>query len=589
MVEVRASPAQVGPGILDRVKALLSHDFPGLDLPLTLVDEDRVAGRARAVVVPREHLSPQAPAGCGQMAFPADSPAAGLGLVFAEDDALLLELRRFYLPPVVFAGAGPGGVGTMTVAATRALAEADVVLTDGLCGTEVLRFAPPSAEIVPVGKEGGKASPSQASINERLLQEAIAGRRVVRLKGGDPAVFGRLEEEIRPLARLRLAYRVIPGVGAASGAAAFVGKPLTVREDASELYISTGRVAGGARNPFPLEGRRAPAVAMYMSRKVLAERMQDLVEAGFASDTAVTVVEKLGSPAERAVCGTIASIADVADRADVGTPAVVIVGSQHGEADHLPLHGVRVWLPAERETGEGQRERLEALGASCVQEPLIEPVARPVDDDRVLEPGRFDWVLFTSKRSVDFFFALLASRGLDARWLPRVAAIGAPTVAKLKRRGIEPDLVPSRPTRDALSAALIEHGLAGARVLHPASAIAPDHVRETLAPHAAEVVRVDLYTLRYPEVTAVPDADVVLFSSASTVDSAREQGLLDEIRDRGLIVGGIGPATGRAIEEARLTLSIVPDGTDPEALARATRRYFARLEIARLRAGEDRA
>jgi uroporphyrinogen III methyltransferase/synthase len=567
---------------LARVTALLDHDFPHVGVEITPQRSELESGNARACVVEAETLPDLPEAGWDHMAFPADSAADGLGLVFREGDRVLETLRRFYLPPVVFAGAGPGGEGLMTVAARRAVAAADVVLVDCLCGEDVLREARPDAAIVPVGKRCGKASAKQADINARMLAEVLRARKVVRLKGGDPSVFGRLEEEVSTLAARRLGYRVLPGIGAASAAAAFIGMPLTVREVASELVLSTGRFAGGGKNPFPLEGRAAPAIALYMSRKVLAERMRDLLAAGYPPATPVAVVEKLGSPEARSVGGTIETIADAADRADVGTPAVVLVGAQYGDAGtHLPLHGVRIWLPAEQETGETQREALEALGAVCVQEPLIEPVALPVPEGALLARP-FEWVLFTSKKSVDFFFDLLAKWGHDARWLPKVAAIGDPAVEKLRARGIEPDLVPAEPTRKALVRSLLALGLQGQRVLIPASAVAPDHVREALAPHAAEVVRVDLYTLRFPEVASVPACDVVLFSSESTVRSAKANGLVEQLKRRGTLVGGIGPACWRTIEREGLPLSIVPDGTDPAALARATHRFFTRRDLAAL-------
>jgi uroporphyrinogen III methyltransferase/synthase len=436
----------------------------------------------------------------------------------------------------------------------------------------------PGAEIVPVGKRCGGPSTSQDEITERIVAEARDGRRVVRLKGGDPSVFGRLDEETGALRNLEMTYRVLPGVGAASAAAAFAGQPLTVREIASEIIFSTGRLAGGGKNPFPLAGRAAPAIALYMSRKVLAERMADLVPAGYAPETPVVVVEKLGSPEARAVAGTIESIAKVADRENVGTPAVVLVGAQFHDPDHLPLAGVRVWLPAEEETAESHREHLEELGATVTLVPLIAPVALPVDEGKLFTRP-FDWVLFTSKKSVDFLFAALSRWGFDSRWLPRVAAIGGPTIEKLRARGIEPDLIPPEPTRVALSTSLVSLGLSGMRVLIPASEVAPDHVREALEPHAAEVVRANLYTLRFPRVGSVPEADIVLFSSESTVRSARENGLVDPIRERGMVVGGIGPATCRAIEREGLVPSIVPDGTDPASLARATHRYFARIGL----------
>ena len=575
----------------ERVCELIEADFPGLDLRVGDAPEelDSTAG-VRAVVVPAVDLPQEPPAGLDFMAFPAESPVSGAALLFREGDEVVRTLRRFYLPPVVLAGAGPGGLSSMTVAATRALSRADLVLADCLCGTEVLDAVRPGAEIVSVGKRCGAPSVKQDEINTRLLRGARRGQRVVRLKGGDPSVFGRLEEEIDSLRGLGVAYRVIAGVGAASGAAAFIGQPLTVREIASEVIFSTGRLAGGGKNPFPLSGGASPSIALYMSRRVLGERMADLKAAGYTSDTPVVVVEKVGSPAARAVYGTIDTIDAEADRVGVGTPAIVLVGRHLRAPDHLPLTGLRIWLPAERETAETHREALEELGATCVLEPLIEPAALPVNEGTLFAKP-YDWVLFTSKKSVDFFFALLSKWGFDSRWLPKVAAIGDPTIEKLRARGIEPDLIPPEPARVSLSKSLIESGLSGKRILIPASAVAPDHVRASLLPHAEEVVRVDLYTIRYPEVGEVPPSDVVLFSSETTVRSAKRNGLLQEIRDRKMVVGGIGPGTCGRLEREGLPPAVVPRGTSPESLARAARRYFATIELAGLGnpgPGEDR-
>ncbi len=572
--------------LAERVEERLARDFPGAAVPLGSDPADLDGSRVRAVAVPARELPADPLPGRDHFAFPAEEPLSGAALLFREGDRLLLEIRRFYLPPVTIAGAGPGGAGSMTFDAGRAVARADVIFVDCLCGRDVLRFARPGAEIVPVGKRCGKPSVSQEEINRGLVREARRGRRVVRLKGGDPGVFGRLEEETGALRALHLPYRVLPGVGAASAAAAFLGQPLTVRERAAEIIFSTGRLAGGGKNPFPLRGTHTPAIALYMSRRVLADRLADLRAAGYPPDTPAAVVEKIGSPAARAVTGTIATLPALADREGVGTPAVVLVGRQFHVPDHLPLAGIRIWLPAERETAESQKRYLTELGATCIEEPLIEPVAIPVDRG-LLFGRRYDWVVFTSKKSPDFFFDLLRQWGFDLRALPRVAAIGNPTIEKLRARGIEPDLIPPEPTRVALSDALIRSGLSGRRVLIPASAAAPDAVREALRPHAAEVVRMDLYTLRFPEVRAVPEADVVLFSSESTVRSAKRNGLLPRIRERGMVVGGIGPATTGRLDREGLPAAIVPEGTSPGSLARAVRRHFANLSIAAL-AGEAR-
>ncbi len=575
MVEVRET------GRVQRSPALdasewIGRDFPGLDLEFAGSLGELEGSTVRAAAISVDELPGELPPGIDFFVF----PRRDIAILFREGSDLFQTLRRFYLPPVILAGAGPGGDGMMTVDATRAVARADVILADCLCGEEVLLARKPGSRVIPVGKRCGAPSTKQEDINRTLVTESRRGRRVVRLKGGDPCVFGRLEEEIAELHGLGLSYRVLPGVGSASGAAAFIGQPLTVREVAQEIILSTGRLAGGGKNPFPLEGG-APAIALYMSRGVLAARMADLKRAGYPDTTPVVVVEKLGSPLARSAAGTIESIMEIADREGIGTPAVVLVGAQFHTPDHLPLAGHRVWLPAERETAGTHRQQLEELGATCMVVPLIEPELLPVDHGAVFARP-FDWVLFTSKKAVDYFFDLLHEWGFDSRWLPRVAAIGPPAIAKLRARGIEPDLIPPEPTRAALSTSLIGLGLTGKRVLIPASEVAPDHVRETLRPHAGEVVRINLYTIRFPRVTEVPPADIVLFSSETTVRSAVENGLVDQIRERGMLVGGIGPGTCGRLARIGLPPSIIPDGTSPEALTRAVKLYFANLELASL-------
>jgi uroporphyrinogen III methyltransferase/synthase len=454
------------------------------------------------------------------------------------------------------------------------MARADVVLHDELCGTEVLEAAAPHALRVPVGKRCGAASCPQDRINERLVEEAIRGRRVVRLKTGDPCVYGRLAEEVETLVGEDLSYRVLPGVGAAPAAAAWLGRPLTERSVTAEVVFSTGRFAGGESNRWPCRTGTPPAIAFYMSRRVLADRMASLLDAGMDGDTPVVVVEKVGSPGTRSAQGTVATIAEVADREGVGTPAIVLVGGSFRPPCHLPLHAVRIWLPGEAELAEQQRELLEELGAVCVVRPLIVPEARSFDVNAVFARP-FDWLVFTSPKGVDYLFDALREWGHDARWLPRrIAAMGDRTVAKLRERGIEPDLIPPEPFRRSLVRALVDQGLEGKRVLLPCSARAPDEVRESLAPVAGEVVRVDLYDLREPEVHEVPDVDAVLFTSPTTVESARRNGLIDAIRERGLAIGGVGPVTERALAREGLEAVIRPTGYGPDPLARATLFHF---------------
>jgi uroporphyrinogen III methyltransferase/synthase len=490
-------------------------------------------------------------------------------IVFRDTDERLRLVRRATLPPVVLAGAGPGGVGNLTEDVVMALARAEVVLHDALCGEDVLTAVSPGAELIPVGKRCGQVCASQDEINETLLAEALRGRRVVRLKTGDPALFGRLGEEVAALEQAALAYRVLPGISAASAAASWLGRPLTERGISSEIVFSTGRFAGGESNRWPLGDGSLPSLALFMSRRVIADRMRGLLDAGHPADTPAVAVEKVGSEEVRAVHGTIATLAAITEEAEVGTPTVVLVGGSFRPPSHLPLHGLRIWLPGEREIAEQQREHLEELGAVCVLRPLIEPEARPFDADAVFSRP-FDWVVFTSPKGVDYLLDAMHERHLDVRWLPpRVAALGGHAVTKLRSLGVEPDLIPPQPFRRSMIESLLAEDLAGKRVLLPCSAVAPDDVPEALRPVAGEVVRVDLYGLRYPEVAEIPAAQVVLFTSPSTVASARENDLIGPILDAGLTVGGIGPVTARALEAEGLDPTIVPSGYGPENLARA--------------------
>jgi uroporphyrinogen III methyltransferase / synthase len=572
---VADQPPLAADAVLRRVVDLWARELP--DVPLNLVSEPAPypsleTGEADAVVVEAAALEVHLPEGVTGLVLPRgpwtheEPPPA---LLFRVDDRRMRLVRRGTLVPVTFAGAGPGGIDNLTADVTRALARADVVLHDALCGEDVLRAVPEGAELIPVGKRCGQAYARQGEINEILLKHALRGRRVVRLKTGDPTLFGRLGEEIEALEDADLSYRVLSGLNAASTAAAWLGRPLTERGVSTEIVYSTGRFAGGDSNRWPLGDGPTPSLALFMSRRVIAERMDGLREAGTPADTPVAIVEKIGSEDVRAVHGTVATIAALAEEKNVGTPAIVLVGGSFRPPSHLPLHGLRIWLPGEREIAEQQREHLEEFGAVCILRPLIEPEGLPFDADAVFARP-FDWIVFTSPKGVDYLLDAMRQRGLDARWLPdHVAALGGHAVTKLRSLGIEPDLIPPRPFRRAMIESLLAQDISGKRILLPCSAVAPDEVREALAPVAGEVVRADLYGLKYPVVAEVPGADMVLFTSPSTVESARQNGLIPQIMERGLTVGGIGPVTAGVLEKEGLPASIVPTGYGPENLTRA--------------------
>jgi uroporphyrinogen III methyltransferase/synthase len=484
--------------------------------------------------------------------------------------------RRRRAPGTVFlVGAGPGDPGLVTLRGLAALRAADVVVYDRLAAPALLAHARPDAELVDAGKAPRRHRMSQEEINRLLVARARAGRTVVRLKGGDPFVFGRGGEEAEALAAAGIPVQVVPGVTSATAAPAAAGIPVTHRDLAASVAVATAHEApGGAGSRLDWEAiARADTVVLLMGVERLAEAARALVSAGRSPATPAAVVASATLPAQRTAVAPLGRVAAAARRAGIQPPAVLVVGEvvrlreRIGGWDARPLSGIRVLVTRTREQASELAALLEELGAEVVEAPAIrvEPPRSPAALDRAvarLAAGRYAWAVFTSATGVARFLERVRATGLDARAFgdTRVAAVGPGTAAALRRAGIEPDLVPAEYTTAALGRAFPRGE--GRVLLARADRVEPG-LEEALAAKGWTLDRVICYRVRAarrldPAVRrAVLEGgiDVLTFASGGTVRAFMR--LLRGRPHRRALVCCIGPVTARVVREAGLWVDAV--------------------------------
>jgi uroporphyrinogen III methyltransferase / synthase len=472
----------------------------------------------------------------------------------------------------------------MTQRALELIARADVILYDRLIPTGALDGARPDAELRYVGKSPGAESVSQDEINALLVEHGRTGATVVRLKGGDPFVFGRGGEEAEALTAAGIEFEVVPGVTAGIAAPAYAGIPVTHRDEASAVAFVTGHedpAKPESAIDWPALAAFPGTLVLYMGVRRLPEIAARLIEAGRSADEPAAVVERGTLPGQRTVTAPLAEIATAA--ADVRPPAVTLVGPvarlREGLAwiERRPLHGRRVVVTRARAQASGLAATLRGLGADVLEAPAIRIDPRPVEGEiaRVADTiADYDVICLTSPNGVALLFEALAARGRDARALAgaMVAAIGPGTARELAARGIRADVVPERSVAESLLAELEKTDLAGKRALIPRAAEARDVLPDGLREAGAEVDVVPLYDtvgeeLAASAVDAIARAEYVTFTSSSTVTR-----FLDAVGDgmpNGARVVSIGPITSATARERGLEVHVEAQRHDVDGLVEA--------------------
>ena len=470
---------------------------------------------------------------------------------------------------IYLVGSGPGDPGLFTLKGVRCIQEADAVVYDRLAPRALLGYARPEAEKIYVGKKPGNPTMSQEEINDLLVEKGCAGMTVVRLKGGDPYIFGRGGEEALALKRAGLLFEVVPGVTSGVAAPAYAGIPVTHRNVATSVAFVTGHedpTKGSQDVDWERLANGADTLVLYMGVGRLQEISTSLIAAGRDRETPVACVQWGTVPEQRTVTGTLRDIAARVAEAGLKPPAIIVIGEVVALREkgldwyeQRPLFGRRVVVTRARAQAGELSAELERLGAEVHEFPTIE-INPPEDfgplDAAIRDLDSFGLMVFTSVNGVDAFLERLRHHGLDLRAVPRaakVAAIGPATAERIEQSGLRVDVVPEEYKAEALIGALDAGSLAGERVLIPRAKVAREILPDRLREAGAEVVVPPAYesapssegkeevSLRLQS----GEIDCVTFTASSTAEnfvaafgpeeSAR---LLDETR-----VACIGPIT----------------------------------------------
>lgn len=501
---------------------------------------------------------------------------------------------------VSLVGAGPGEAGLITVKGRERIRAADVIIYDRLVNPVLLKEARADAELIYVGKMAGEHTLPQEEINHLLVSKAQEGKWVVRLKGGDPFIFGRGGEELEELAAAGIEFEVIPGITSAIAVPAYAGIPLTHRTHSAAVTFVTG-------HEDPAKGRSAirwrelagvgGTLVFLMGLGNLRVIAENLLNCGLPPKTPAAVVQWGTLPDQRTVEGTLDTIVQRVSEAKVSSPAVLVVGEVAALRERFqwferkPLFGKGVLVTRPREQAGEFRAMLEELGARVYECPAIS-IAPPDDEGplhRSMEKiGTYQWIIFTSVNGVDGWFRRLMARGKDARALAgvRLAAIGPATADRLRHYGLRPDYQPEAYVAEELAAGLLRQGnWKGVRVLLPRAAQARSVLPEALRKAGAEVDEVAVYRTVKGErgedlalLFTHNQVEIITFTSSSAVRHLAE--MLDPlsfaavVRDR--IIACIGPVTAAAVAELGGHVDVVAEEYTIAGMVQSLIEYMGR-------------
>jgi uroporphyrinogen III methyltransferase / synthase len=481
---------------------------------------------------------------------------------------------------VYLVGAGPGDPGLITVKGRDCIKAADTLIYDYLAAEAFLADARPEAEKIYVGKKGGDHTLPQDEINRLLVTKAREGKRVVRLKGGDPFVFGRGGEEVEELLAAGVAFEVVPGVTSAVAAPAYAGIPLTHRKFTSTVAFVTGHEdptkAGSSIDWAALAGGIGTLV-FFMGVKNLPHICKQLVLHGRSGDTKIALVRWGTTPRQQTVTGTLDDIVERVRAARLKAPAIIVVGGVVGLREQMqwfeqrPLFGKRIIVTRARQQASVLVERLSALGAVCLQYPTIRiepPASWDELDDAIDRLDRYQWLVFTSVNGVDPFFQRLYKRGGDARTLAhlKTAVIGPATAERLASYGLHSDIVPATYRAEAVVAAFAEQDLGGKKILLPRAKEARPVLPVELTRMGARVDEIAVYETvmdeesvqRVLEALTQGGVDLVTFTSSSTVTNFHHM-LPEDQREtlmKGVQTAAIGPITAETARQLGFRIDI---------------------------------
>ena len=509
---------------------------------------------------------------------------------------------------VYLVGAGPGDPGLLTLKGKECLEQADIVLYDYLANPVLLQYAPATAQRIYVGRRGRGQYQDQADINRLLIERAKEGNVVVRLKGGDPFVFGRGGEEAEAVSAGGVDFEVVPGVTAAVAVPAYAGIPVTHRTLASTVTFVAGHedpTKPETQLEWPKLASASGTLVFMMGMKNLPSIAKRLLSEGRSPDTPVAAIRWGTKADQQTIVGTLDDIVGKTEVAHLEPPTAIVVGEvvrlrgQLNWFETKPLFGKRIVLTRPLKQAREFSQLLEAYGAEPVEVPTIQivpPASWQAIDDAVARLGTYHWLIFTSVNGVRPFMERLHVAGKDARALAslQLCAIGPRTAQELRTYGLTPDVVPTQYQAEGVIASLTQAGVDGSHILIPRAEVAREILPERLRELGATVDVIPVYRTIVPMVDVASltqqfydgQVAVATFTSSSTVRNFVDVfGGRDRVRAlvARVVIACIGPITARTAEEYGLTVTVMPDENTVPALAAAIVRHFKEVAESSIR------
>ncbi len=476
---------------------------------------------------------------------------------------------------VYLVGAGPGRRDLVTLRGYNLLKQADCVIYDKLANPGLLGFAGENAEVIHTPKRIGSKSVSQKSINELLIKKSNEGKMVVRLKGGDPCIFGRGGEEAEVLARNEIPFEIVPGITAATAAAEYSGMFLTDRNYSSEVIFVTGREDPDKKETgidWDLLAGFRGTIVFYMSVSEIKNVSDKLIKRGMSPETPASVIQNATFSDQKIYTSNIKEIPELFERENVKPPAIIIIGKSAEQRKHLnwfekqSLSGQSIIITRDKKGNSIFGEVITERGGTALDFPAITIKTLPSLEDfkRILpEIGNSDWVIFTSANGVGIFFEYLEKLNMDARVFAncKIAAIGEKTAHKLSNFSISTDFVPDRFTSVQMGEQMSEQfDLAGRKMLLIRSDLATEDLENILEQNQAECNTFHLYTVNKIEIDLEKlrssiekhRPGFVTFTSPSSADSFFSQVSYELIEESGIKVVSIGPVTTEKLKELKI-------------------------------------
>jgi uroporphyrinogen III methyltransferase / synthase len=492
-------------------------------------------------------------------------------------------------------GGGPGDPKLLTRRAHELLLSADLVVIDALISPEIRSLVPSATRIIEAGKRASKHTMPQEAINQLLIDEARAGRSVVRLKGGDPFVFGRGGEEAEDLVAAGIAFEIVPGIPSAIAAPAYAGIPVTHRDHATSVTFVTGHESDGSRGVnWSALAQLDGTVVFLMGLSNLEMICRQMIGAGRPASTPVAVISKGTTPEHRSVTGSLATIGAAVREASLPPPALIVIGSVSQLSTKLrwfesrPMLGRSIVVTRARAQASELVEILRADGARVLEFPTItiEPADHPSLRTAIEALDSYDWIVFTSSNGVQYFFERLLALGRDARALSgkTICAVGGSTADALRERGVRPDIVPEKYQSSAL-VPLLPPDMRGSKLLLVRAEQGRDDIPEgARARNGSADLAIAYRTLPVGESTAAiasmfeeGSIDAITFTSSSTADNFFDA-IDAKTRElaRNVTIASIGPSTTESLRRWNVTDVVEAKSADVRSLAEALRHHFSK-------------